>query len=71
MADFIDETEEREQFKLDATIANIRKKAEVSIQGDGSCLECESPVRPVKVGDKVITPRWCSTECRDRWEINQ
>lgn len=70
MSDEAGITDEREQYRLDATIANIRKRAEINIQGDGTCIECGAMVRPVKVGDKMITGRWCSVYCRDATERN-
>lgn len=71
MADEIDATDEREQFKLDTAIAEIRKKAEIKIEGDGTCLECRAAVKPVKIGEKFITGRWCSVECRNATERNK
>jgi hypothetical protein len=68
MADDIDATDIRQQQMLDAQINNARQGSQVNIHGSGICLVCDNSVDPVEVCGKIIVGRFCSVECRDRYE---
>lgn len=68
MADEADLSDERQQRLLDAAIENAKKKAQVNIEGSGICLVCEGEVMPIVSGNRSIVGRFCSTECRDRYD---
>jgi hypothetical protein len=67
--DQLDHAQEISQFMLDADLANIRQRAQIQIQGSGTCQVCANEVEAVECCGKLIIGRFCSTECRDRADL--
>lgn len=67
--DVADQADEQAQAHFNARIAEIRREARVSIEGDGTCEVCGMDVEPVNFNGRLIIPRWCCTECRDRADL--
>lgn len=68
MADVCDQADIQQQSLLDAAIRESNRKAKFDINGDGVCLSCGNIVEPVAIKGGIITPRWCSVECRTVWD---
>jgi hypothetical protein len=68
-ADNLDHAQELSHFMLDADIANIRQRSQIQMQGSGTCKVCANEVEAVECCGKLIVPRWCSVECRDRADL--
>lgn len=67
MSDDADKADITQGKILSSNIENIRKAANVKIEGAGLCLSCGNEVEPVKLSSgKMITGRWCDALCRDR-----
>jgi hypothetical protein len=70
MADEVDATDLRQEVLLAASISHISEAArKLDIHGDGNCIVCGNEVSPMAIGGKIVTGRWCSTECRDRTDL--
>jgi hypothetical protein len=50
----------------------IRAKAnELEVKSTGNCLDCGEPLKAIKQPKNALVkappPRWCDSDCRDRW----
>ena len=67
MSDDADKADITQGKILSSNIENIRKAANVKIEGEGLCLSCGNKVEPIELSDgRFIIGRWCDTLCRDR-----
>jgi hypothetical protein len=61
MADDVDKTEARSEKLLEASVALTRQAAAMPIPKSLVCLYCEEAT--------TNGIRWCNSECRDLWEM--
>ena len=67
MSDDADKSDITQGKILSSNIENIRKAANVKIEGAGMCLSCGNEVEPIELSNgKTIVGRWCDALCRDR-----
>lgn len=66
--DLVDLANETTEVFLRASL-DKHKNQNSNLSGDGFCIWCGDKVYPIVANLKLITPRWCSKECRDDYEV--